>query len=57
LLVESPPLTPMAFPFRALEVWDLPDLAALAAPRPALVGDATADAAALTGRLLTALEA
>ena len=31
-------MTPMAFPFRALETYDLPDLVRLAAPRPALAG-------------------
>ena len=38
LLVERPRLTPMAFGFRALETYDLPDLVRLAAPRPALAG-------------------
>ena len=40
LLVVSPRITPMAFPFRALETWDLPDLVRLAAPRPLRTGGA-----------------
>ena len=34
LLVESPAITPMAFPFAALETFDLADLPRLAQPRP-----------------------
>jgi cephalosporin-C deacetylase-like acetyl esterase len=36
LLVESPRITPMVYPFRALEAYDIDDLVALAAPRPAV---------------------
>jgi pimeloyl-ACP methyl ester carboxylesterase len=56
LLVESPRVTPMAFPFRALEVWDVPDLVALAAPRLALAAGADDDPVILAVRLLRALE-
>jgi dienelactone hydrolase len=55
LLVERPRLTPMAFGFRALETYDLPDLVWLAAPRPALAGARDEDPAALVGRLLEQL--
>jgi len=55
LLVERPRLTPMAFGFRALETYDLPDLVRLAAPRPALAGARDEDPAALVGRLLEQL--
>ena len=46
LLVESPRITPMVFPFRALETYDVPDLVRLAAPRPSAGarGDDAADA-------------
>ena len=46
LLVESPRITPMVFPFRALETYDVPDLVRLAAPRP-LAPAARSDDAAL----------
>ncbi len=52
----SPRITPMAFPFRALETWDLPDLVRLAAPRPLHLGGAEADEAALVAGLLHELE-
>ena len=52
----SPRITPMAFPFRALETWDLPDLVRLAAPRPLRTGGAGADEAALVAGLLDELE-
>ena len=38
LLVESPRITPMVYPFRALETYDVPDLVRLAAPRPLRAG-------------------
>jgi hypothetical protein len=54
--VISPRITPMAFPFRALETWDLPDLVRLAAPRPLRLGGAGADEAGLVASLLHELE-
>jgi dienelactone hydrolase len=52
LLVESPRVTPMAFPFRALETYDVADLVRLAAPRPALTGGRGDDPAKLVARVL-----
>jgi cephalosporin-C deacetylase-like acetyl esterase len=57
LLSESPAITPMAFPFGALELFDLADLARLAEPRRLHVVGRTGDAAAAVGGLLDALEA
>jgi alpha-beta hydrolase superfamily lysophospholipase len=57
LLIESPRVTPMAFPFGALATWDLAELVALAAPRPALAGGRDADPAALVRDLLAAVAA
>jgi hypothetical protein len=57
LLTESPAITPMAFPFGALETFDLVDLARLGRPRPLRVVGPTADGAAVVGGLLDALEA
>jgi cephalosporin-C deacetylase-like acetyl esterase len=37
LLTESPRMTPMAFPFRGLEHFDIADLVRLTAPRPAVI--------------------
>jgi dienelactone hydrolase len=55
LLVESPRLTPMAFPFRALETFDLADLERLAAPRPVLPATAADDPRTIVRRLLEGL--
>ena len=47
----------MAFPFGALATWDVADLVALAAPRPALAGGRDADPASLVRQLLAAVAA
>ena len=52
LLVESPAVTPMAFPFAALEAFDLADLVRLARPRPLHVAGAASNPAAVVGGLL-----
>ena len=52
LLAESLPVTPMAYPFAALETFDLADLARLGAPRPLRIAGASADPAATVGALL-----
>jgi alpha-beta hydrolase superfamily lysophospholipase len=57
LLAASPAITPMAFPFGALETFDLADLARLGRPRPLRVVGPKADGAAVVGGLLDALEA
>jgi X-Pro dipeptidyl-peptidase (S15 family) len=57
LLVESPQITPMAYPFAALEAFDLADLTRLGGPRPLRAIAAHADAAAAVGALLDAIEA
>ena len=57
LLVESPAITPMAFPFAALETFDLADLTRLGLPRRLHVVGPRGDAAAVVGSLLDALEA
>jgi alpha-beta hydrolase superfamily lysophospholipase len=57
LLVESPAITPMAFPFAALETFDLDDLARLGRPRQLHVVGRAGDSAAVVGGLLDALEA
>jgi hypothetical protein len=57
LLAASPAITPMAFPFGALETFDLADLARLGRPRPLRVVGPRADGAAVVGGLLDALEA
>jgi dienelactone hydrolase len=57
LLTESPAITPMAFPFGALETFDLADLARLGRPRQLHVVGRAADGAAVVGGLLDALEA
>jgi alpha-beta hydrolase superfamily lysophospholipase len=58
LLVESPLVTPMAYPFAALEAFDLDDLVRLGRPRPLHVaGPAAGDAAEIVGDLLDALGA
>jgi alpha-beta hydrolase superfamily lysophospholipase len=57
LLVESPALTPMAFPFAALATFDIPDLRRLASPRPLLAGGADDDPGAFVGALLDVLAA
>jgi dienelactone hydrolase len=57
LLVESPLTTPMAYPFGALELFDLPDLTRLARPRPLHAVGPGGDPAALIGGLLDAVEA
>jgi dienelactone hydrolase len=57
LLTESPAITPMAFPFAALETFDLADLARLGRPRRLHVVGPAADGAAVVGSLLDALEA
>lgn len=57
LLVESPAITPMAFPYAALETFDLADLARLGRPRQLRVVGRAADPAAVVGGLLDALEA
>jgi hypothetical protein len=51
LLVESPRITPMVFPFRALETFDVPDLLRLAA-RPARAGGAEDDQRRLVAEVL-----
>jgi hypothetical protein len=56
LIAERTTVSPMAFGFRALEVFDLPDLVRIAAPRPLLTG-AAGDEAALIDRLLEAVAA
>jgi hypothetical protein len=48
LLVGVPETTPMAYPYRLLELADLDDLATLAVPRPVLI---EGDVASLLGRL------
>jgi alpha-beta hydrolase superfamily lysophospholipase len=57
LLVESPPVTPMAFSFGALAKFDLADLVRLARPRPLRVAGPASDGAAVVAGLLDALEA
>jgi dienelactone hydrolase len=57
LLVESPAITPMAFPFAALETFDLADLTRLGLPRRLHVVGRRGDGAAVVGSLLDALEA
>ncbi len=57
LLTESPAVTPMAFPFAALETFDLADLPRLARPRPLHVVGRRGDEAAIVGGLLDMLEA
>jgi dienelactone hydrolase len=51
LLTESPRFTPMVFPFRALETYDVADLVRISSPRPVLVDDAATG----VGRLLEAV--
>ena len=57
LLVESPAITPMAFPFAALETFDLADLVRLCRPRPLHVAGPSSDPAAIVDALLGAVEA
>jgi acetyl esterase/lipase len=57
LLVESPAVTPMAFPFAALETFDLADLVRLCRPRPLHVAGPTSDPAAIVDALLGVVEA
>ncbi|MDX6562097.1 MAG: hypothetical protein QOD65_1911 [Gaiellales bacterium] len=57
LLVESPAITPMAFPFAALETFDLADLVRLCRPRPLHVAGPASDPAAVVDALLGAVEA
>ena len=57
LLTDSPAITPMAFPFGALETFDLADLPRLADPRPLHVVGRGGDEAAIVGGLLDMLEA
>jgi alpha-beta hydrolase superfamily lysophospholipase len=57
LLVESPAITPMAFPFGALATFDLADLVRLGRPRRLHVAGRASDGAAVVGSLLDALEA
>ena len=45
LLVESPAITPMAYPFAALEAFDLADLVRLGRPRPLHAARSGADEA------------
>jgi dienelactone hydrolase len=52
LLAESPAITPMAFPFSALEAFDLADLVRLGRPRPLHVAGASSAPAAVVGGLL-----
>ena len=49
LLVESPTITPMAYPFAALELFDLADLVRLATPRPLRAAGSGADEAGIVG--------
>jgi dienelactone hydrolase len=57
LLVESPLVTPMAYPFAALETFDLADLVRLGRPRPLHVAGPAGEAAEIVGALLDAVEA
>ncbi len=57
LLVESPAITPMAFPFNALATFDLADLERLGRPRRLHLAGRASDGAAVVGSLLDALEA
>ena len=57
LLVESPAITPMAFPFAALELLDLADLVRLGRPRPLHVAGAASAPAAVVGGLLDTIRA
>jgi dienelactone hydrolase len=57
LLVESPAITPMAFPFAALEAFDLPDLVRLGRPRPLHLAGAASAPAAVVGGLLDTIGA
>jgi len=50
-------ITPMAFPFAALETFDLPDLVRLGRPRPLNVAGPASDPAAVVDALLGAVEA
>jgi dienelactone hydrolase len=52
LLAESPTITPMAYPFAALELFDLADLVRLGAPRPLYAAGSGADEAEIVGTLL-----
>jgi dienelactone hydrolase len=56
LLTESPRITPMAYPFRALEAFDIADLVRLASPRPMVIGLPGDDPEALLATLLEAVE-
>jgi hypothetical protein len=57
LLVESPLVTPMAYPFAALEAFDLADLVRLGRPRPLHVAGAGAGGDDVVNDLLDAVEA
>jgi dienelactone hydrolase len=57
LLVENAAVTPMAFPFAALETFDLADLVRLCRPRPLHVAGPTSDPAAIVDALLGVVEA
>jgi dienelactone hydrolase len=57
LLVESPTITPMAYPFAALELFDLADLVRLGKPRPLRAARSGADEAEIVGNLLDAVGA
>ena len=56
LLTESPRATPMVYPFRVLETFDIADLVRLSGHRPMLVGVAGDDIEALLDTLLAAVE-
>jgi alpha-beta hydrolase superfamily lysophospholipase len=57
LLVESPLVTPMAYPFAALEAFDLADLVRLGRPRPLRVAGPATSHAEIVDDLLAAVEA